>query len=379
MAIVASSIGTSVTAEVKKPLFSLLQRRITHTPEGHEISHYLPFSDIQLAGVGSDSGNVMATFKAPATITVRPDRSEGMVGSPSSLVKSDNPYAGANLASQIWPLNNSETARSSGRLSLRGTASNGGTEEKFDTFDTEEQAVQWISEDSLLERVGIVRTPKGVKIMYHDMFMYKMADRLKQVHQFLGRWTPQMAFMGLGHMEGSNVVRPGMTWSVGNAFWREKKYEGAGYTYFPTDYVPYTTMKRVGPYWSIYHSLFYAWFNSLSDARAKGGSACLARMDNSAKGGQQTDTICAMAQLLHASYYGVTESPSAPETPPTHQEVIDGMKTHLLDDVTSGYYHLDPCGLSKTNLMNYVAWSFIKAIAFSYTNKMQTPVYPGQT
>jgi hypothetical protein len=364
---------------------------ITKTPTNFSIDAFFPFTDVSLAPTGTE-GNVLGSFRAPTLIHSSPGRAD-RVGRPITH-KEYIAQSGANdanasllttgLVDRIWPFKDQKGDASFDNIKL---------------FSSEEMALRWVDGNATKEgvynkdttykvtdlssapftRIAIVSTDKYTKVLYHDMFIFYMARELRRAVEDMGAWRPQIAHVGLGHLEKADVdkkaqlIRPRTRWTAGSVAWRGNKYDAKGYVYIPTDYIPYSTLKRVAPYYNIFYQVGFEWFKSLTNV-----DIGLSPVSSDIQGSSDS-VVWSMLQMYLHSMAGTTDNPSPPMSPIDEESVVQDFKPLFLSQFTSGYYHLDPHGnrYSEDALKSFWAHTmmFSAACAAAFS-KVQGCVYP---
>jgi len=361
---------------------------ITKTPTNFSIDAFFPFTDVSLAPTGTE-GNVLGSFRAPTLIHSSPGRND-RVGRPityDEYVADGGNEANASLLTRglcdrIWPFKNNKGNASFDNIKI---------------FNSEEMALRWVDGNTTEEgvynkdttykvtdlssapftRVAIVSTDKYTKVLYHDMFIFYMARELRRAVEDMGAWRPQIAHVGLGHLEKdgnkARLIRPRTRWTAGSVAWRGNKYDAKGYVYIPTDYIPYSTLKRVAPYYNIFYQCGFEWFKTLTDI-----DIGLNPISKDIVGG--TDSIVwSMLQMYLHAMAGTTDNPSPPMSPIDEESVVQDFKPLFLSQFTSGYYHLDPHGnrFKDADLKKFWAHTMLFSAACAATfSKVQGCVYP---
>lgn len=222
-----------------------------------------------------------------------------------------------------------------------------------------DDASAMISSDPFGNTIAVYAHNRDCHVLVHPSLYNQYGYRLRRILQDLGPFRPSVSHLGLGHLEqrrGNNqtMIRPTLGWSVGQLHYNGNNYRADGNVYIPSDYHPYSLLKRTAKFNHIVTQVGSAWMGSF-------GSYGCGNEDGVMPRRALNESIAPMVQLLWGEQFGYTASPSIPMEPFFEPETIaQRMDEHLISTFGSGILAFDS-GIGLTlplNAMNAMLDSF---------------------
>jgi len=200
-----------------------------------------------------------------------------------------------------------------------------------------DDASAMISSDPFGNTIAVYSHNRDTHVLCHPTLYNQYGYRLRRILQDLGPLRPAVCHLGLGHLGSAtgNLQRPTLGWSVGQLQYNGTSYRADGSIYIPSDYHPYSLLKRTAKFNHIVTQVGVTWMGSFGAYGCGDEDGYMPRRGTNG-------TIAPMLQLLWGEQFGYTASPSIPTEPFFEPETVgQRMDEHIISTFGSGILAFD--------------------------------------